>query len=141
MVRFLSRPLGPLLSLLRVLALLGATPLFSAQPTLTEAPAPVPLTAEQKSAIAALDVRLRGVEALIQKVNDPKYRAELDGAIKDFHQRRDAMAKNFDQGLYDNLMHAIISRYQIVALWLKPPLVPSADGKKADAKAAPTASH
>ena len=135
-MKFPTLSFGPLYRLLPLLALLCAAPAFSAQNPPPAAAGPVPLTSEQKAAVDALDIRLAGVETLVQKVTDAKYRAELDRAIKDFQERRDAMARNFDQGLYDNLMHAIISRYQTVALWLKPPLVPPPGAKKAENKSA-----
>jgi hypothetical protein len=84
----------------------------------------IPLTAEQKAALEALDVRVAGVEALIVKIDDPPYKASVIAAVADFKKRRAVQAKNFDAGLYEALMHAVISRYQVVSLWLTPPRVP-----------------
>jgi hypothetical protein len=36
-----------------------------------------------------------------------------------------ALEKNYDQGRYEALMHSVISRYQIIALWLKAAPLPS----------------
>src|SRR5580658_7078113 len=85
------------------------------------------LTPEQKAALAALDVRLAGVEALAAKIDDPDYKAEVARQIEDLKKRRLAIEKNFDPGLYEVLMHSVISRYQVIALWLEPaPLPPHA---------------
>jgi hypothetical protein len=82
------------------------------------------LTSEQKTALAAVDVRLAGVEALAAKIDDPDYKAEVAKQIEDLKRRRLAIEKNFDPGLYEALMHSVISRYQVIALWLKPPPLP-----------------
>lgn len=90
-------------------------------------PAPttsVPLTAEQKTALRAVDVRIAGVESLVAKIDDPAQKAAHVTAVADLKKRRAAMEKNFDPGLYETLMHSVISRYQTVALWLTPPRVP-----------------
>lgn len=90
-------------------------------------PAPaviVPLTAEQKTALRAVDVRIAGVESLVAKIDDPAQKAANVTAVADLKKRRAAMEKNFDPGLYETLMHSVISRYQTVALWLTPPRVP-----------------
>jgi hypothetical protein len=81
----------------------------------------VPLTPEQKTALQAVDVRIAGVEALAAKVDDPAYRENCDSAIRDLKRRRVALEKNFEPGLYEALMHSVISRYQVIALWLTPP--------------------
>ena len=90
-------------------------------------PAPavsVPLTAEQKTALRAVDVRIAGVESLVAKIDDPVQKAANVTAVADLKKRRAAMEKNFDPELYEALMHSVISRYQTVALWLTPPRVP-----------------
>jgi hypothetical protein len=92
-------------------------------------PADNTLTAEQKAALAALDVRLAGVEALAAKIDDPNYKAEVARQIEDLKKRRLAIEKNFDPGLYEMLMHSVISRYQIIALWLKPAPLPAPPAK------------
>jgi len=83
------------------------------------------LSAEQQAALAAVDVRLAGVETLAAKIDDPDYKAEVARQIEDFKETRLAIEKNFDQGRYEALMHSVISRYQVVALWLKAPPLPS----------------
>lgn len=113
-------------------------------------PAPevsVPLTDEQKRALHAIDVRLAGVEALAQKIDDAAYRKTTESAIADLKRRRKALEKNFDAGLHESLMHSVISRYQIIALWLTPPRLPppaksqaaapSAEPGKPDSKSSP----
>ncbi len=85
----------------------------------------VPLTPEQQAALEAIDIRVGAVEALAAKIDDPAYKGAVLSAVKDFRKRRAALAKSFDQGLYEALMHSVISRYQIVALWLKPPALPN----------------
>jgi hypothetical protein len=82
------------------------------------------LTPEQKAALRAIDVRLAGAEALAAKIDDPEYKAEVAKQIEDLKRRRLAIEKNFDPGLYEALMHSVISRYQVIALWLKPPPLP-----------------
>jgi hypothetical protein len=88
-------------------------------------PADNTLTHEQKAALAAVDVRLAGVMALAAKIDDPNYKAEVARQIEDLKKRRLAFEKNFDPGLYEVLMHSVISRYQVIALWLKPAPLPA----------------
>ena len=88
-------------------------------------PADNTLTPEQKTALAAVDVRLAGVVALAAKIDDPNYKAEVARQIDDLKKRRLAIEKNFDPGLYEVLMHSVISRYQVIALWLKPAPLPA----------------
>src|SRR5688572_15118683 len=83
------------------------------------------LTPEQKTALAGVDVRLAGVDALAAKIDNPDYKAEVVRQIEDLKKRRLTLEKNFDQGLYEALMHSVISRYQVTALWLKAPPLPS----------------
>jgi hypothetical protein len=105
--------------------------LLPAQDYLNNVPPPkaapevaVPLTAEQREALRALEVRIAGVEALVPKIDDAKYKAATVAAIADFRKRAAAQARNFDQGLYEALMHAVISRYQVVSLFLTPARIP-----------------
>src|SRR5262245_29867833 len=77
------------------------------------------LTPEQKTALAAVDVRLAGVETLAAKIVDPDYKADVARQIEDLKKTRLAIEKNFDSGRYEALMHSVISRYQVIALWLK----------------------
>jgi hypothetical protein len=88
-------------------------------------PADNTLTPEQKAALAAVEVRLAGVVALAAKIDDPNYKAEVARQIEDLKKRRLAIEKNFDPGLYEVLMHSVISRYQVIALWLKPATLPA----------------
>jgi hypothetical protein len=113
-----------------IFALLTCTvSLLVAQDYSSDKPPPVPeisipLTAEEQAALRAVDVRIAGVEALIAKIDDPAYKASVISAVEDLKRRRAALAKKFDPGLYEALMHAVISRYQVVALWLTPPRLP-----------------
>src|SRR5262245_32220517 len=79
------------------------------------------LTPEQKAALAALDSRLAGVETLARKIDDGSYKVEVVRQIEDLKKSRSAIEKDFDQGRYEVLMHSVISRYQVIALWLKSP--------------------
>src|SRR6478736_6658 len=85
------------------------------------------LTPEQKTALAAVDVRLAGVKTLAAKIDDPDYKAEVARQIEDLKKTRLAIEKDFDQGRYEALMHSVISRYQVIALWLKAPSLPPAE--------------
>lgn len=111
------------------LAGLGLTTL-SGQVTSAEVKAVVAsnLTPEQKTALAAVDARMVGLEAIVAKVDDADYKADCLAAVADLKKRRLDMDKEFDQGLYEILMHSLISRYQVVALWLKPPALPPPAG-------------
>ena len=82
------------------------------------------LTPEQKSALAALDVRLGAVETLAAKIDDADYKTEVGNQIAELKKRRLEIEKEFDQASYEALMHSVISRYQVMALWLKSPLLP-----------------
>jgi hypothetical protein len=95
-----------------------------------EAVVPAPLTDEAKTALAAIDARMVGVEEIAKKVDDPDYKKEVGDQIADLKKRRLALEKNYDQGLSEALMHSVISRYQIIALWLKPPALPPPPGFK-----------
>jgi hypothetical protein len=86
------------------------------------------LTPEQRSALAAVDTRLAGVESLAAKIDDRDYRAEVARQIEDLKKRRLVLEKSFDPGLYETLMHSVISRYQTIALWLKQPALPPPPG-------------
>ena len=124
-----ARPASPLIKsvgLLLVFALSSAalpgqdytTDKPPAAPTIT-----IPLTPEQKAALQAVDVRIAGVEALVAKVDDAAYRENCAAAVRDLKKRRAGLEKNFDPALYESLMHSVISRYQVIALWLTPPRV------------------
>src|SRR5262245_45870455 len=89
------------------------------------------LTTEQKAALAAVDARLAGVEAIAAKIDDPDYKAEVARQIDELKRTRLAVEKNFDQGRYEALMHSVISRYQVIGLWLKaPPSLPASEQNK-----------
>jgi hypothetical protein len=79
------------------------------------------LTSEQEAALSAVDVRLAAVETLAAKIDDPDYTREVARQIEDLKKRRLEVEKNFDQAAYEALMHAIISRYQVMGLWLNSP--------------------
>jgi hypothetical protein len=83
------------------------------------------LTPEQKAALAVIDARLAGVESLAGKIDDPGYKAEVARQIEDLQKSRRALAKDFDPGRYETLMHSVISRYQTIGLWLKEPALPA----------------
>ena len=84
-------------------------------------PVELPLTDDQKAALRAVDVRIGGIEALLGKVDDLVYRAKEAKAVADMKKRRAGLEKNFDPMTYETLMHSVISRYQVIALWLTPP--------------------
>jgi hypothetical protein len=81
----------------------------------------VPLTPEEKTLLAAVDVRLAAVERIAEKVDDPAYKSSVNAAIADLKKRRAALEKKFDPASYETLMHNVIGRYQVIALWLTPP--------------------
>ena len=124
-------------NVLSLLSLAFVTSLAVAQDYGTDKPPPttpeisIPLTAEQKVALHAVEVRLDAVEALAEKIDDPAYKAATIAAIADLKRRARALGKNFDSGLYESLMHSVISRYQIVALWLAPARLPAPQVKSA----------
>lgn len=133
----------------RILLLLGlaASPAFAQdyttdKPAAKAPPVVLPLTDEQKAALRAVDARLAGLEALLAKVDDPTYRAREARAVADMKKRRAGLEKNFDPMTYESLMHSVISRYQVIALWLTPPRLPG-PAPKADAapKSAPASAR
>jgi hypothetical protein len=79
------------------------------------------LTAEQKAALNALNTRLAAVKTLAAKIDDSAYKAEVARQIDELNRSRAKIERNFDQAAYEALMHSVISRYQVVALWLKSP--------------------
>lgn len=98
-----------------------------------EAATAVPLTPEQKTLLEAVDIRIGGIEALLPRLDDEKFKASTLAAIADLKKRRTSLGRNFDQGLYEALMHQVIGRYQVVQLWLKPPRVPAPAEKSSGA--------
>jgi hypothetical protein len=94
---------------------------LSDEPEADRAGTPSP---EQKSALTAIDIRLAAVAELAAKIDDADYKAEVGRQIQDLKNRRQALEKNFEPALYETLMHAVISRYQVTALWLKSPPPP-----------------
>src|SRR5688572_26035028 len=87
------------------------------------------LTPEQKTALAALDVRLAAAKDLAAKIDDADYKADVERQVEDLQKRRLALEKNFDPALYETLMHSVISRYQVTALWLKSPPPPQDESR------------
>src|SRR5688572_13794282 len=79
------------------------------------------LTPEQRTALAAVDVRLGALDDLAAKIDDADYQADVVKQIEELKNRRLALEKNFDPALYETLMHSVISRYQVAALWLRSP--------------------
>lgn len=131
-ITFLCRAVATALNrLLRIslAALLGGAVAVLAQDYGNDKPSPVPevavpLTAEQKAQLQAVDVRIAGVETLIEKVDEPAYKANCVAAVKDMRKKRASLERNFDPASYETLMHSVISRYQVIALWLTPPRLP-----------------
>ena len=120
-----------LLCLLLPLATLGlaaAEPAAKVTSAELDAVVGTALTPEQKIVLAAVDARIVGVEAIIAKVDDPEYKEDILSQLADLKKRRLELEKNFDQGLYEVLMHSVISRYQVIALWLKAPALPPPPG-------------
>lgn len=91
------------------------------KPAAKAPPVPIPLTDEQKAALRAVDVRIKGVEAMVARIDDATYRAKEAKAVADMKKRRAGLETNFDPMTYESLMHSVISRYQVIALWLTPP--------------------
>jgi hypothetical protein len=125
-------------TLARIILMLGvvASPAFAQdyttdKPAAKAPPVVLPLTDEQKAALRAVDVRVTGLEALVAKIDDPTYRTKEAKAVADMKKRRAELAKNFDPMTYETLMHSVISRYQVIALWLTPPRLPG-PGQKAE---------
>ena len=115
-----------------LIALTFASPVVLAQDYGNDKPPPpvpevsIPLTPAEKATLHAIEVRLVGVEALAAKIDDPKYQASVQADIGDMKKRHAALEKKYDAGPAEALMHSVISRYQIVALWLRPAPLPSA---------------
>ena len=126
-----------------ITSVVAATPLvaqdYSADKPPPAAPAvEIPLTPEEKTQLAAVDIRLAAVEALLPKIEDPSFKRSTLTAIADLKKRRAGLEKRFDPALYEALMHQVIGRYQVVALWLQPPRVP-APAESGQQKAQPDA--
>ena len=102
------------------------------KPAAKPPPVALPLTDEQQAALRAVDVRIKGVEALIEKIDDPAYRAKETRAVADMKKRRLGLEKNFDPMTYETLMHSVIGRYQLIALWLTPPRESVTPGRKSE---------
>jgi N-acyl-D-amino-acid deacylase len=65
------------------------------------------------------------VEKIAASIDDASYQAEVARQIDELKKSRLAIEKDFDQARYEALMHSVISRYQVVALWLKSPPLPA----------------
>ena len=120
-ITYLSLILSPLLAIAGVLAGAADTTHSADQ---HQAISGSRLTPEQATALAAIDMRLAGVEKLAQRIDDAGYRSEVGRQIEDLKERRRKLEEEFDPSLYESLMHSVISRYQVIALWLKPPPLP-----------------
>jgi hypothetical protein len=112
-----------LLSLAALALALPASNGFAAEPAAAAVPEH---NDEQKALVKALDSELGRFEALIKKVDDPKYAEFLTGQLKGLRERRDAFLKvAFDGGKYDELRYDLNVEYQRAAQWLLPPLAPT----------------
>lgn len=111
-------------------AFAAAAPSDGAAPAAATAAQSAPgITPEQESALRAIDGRIDALAELGARVEDTAYRTATVAAVEDFRRRRRALAREYDAGLYEALMHAVISRYQVVSLWLTPAReLPPADG-------------
>jgi hypothetical protein len=67
------------------------------------------------------------------RIDDAAYKASVNSSIVDLKKRRAALEKKFDPASYETLMHNVIGRYQVIALWLTPPRTPPPAGKATDA--------
>ena len=85
----------------------------------------IPLTDAERAQLKAIDARIVGVEAIAEKIDDPAYKEATVKAIVDLKKRKAALERKFDPGLAEALMHSVISRYQMIALWLRPAPLPA----------------
>ena len=85
----------------------------------------IPLTPEEKGSLHAIEVRIAGVEAQLPRIDDPAYKARVESDLRDFRRRLAVLQKKYDPASYEALMHSVIGRYQVNALWLAPPRVPA----------------
>ncbi len=125
--------------LLSAAVLAFATPLYSAENASTvsaaataPASAPVARTAEQKTALDALDA-LDGVlarfEAMLNRDDDGKHKAAEQPVFDAFTKRRAPLGQTFDQGRYDELRVDLNLEYQRLASWLAAPTTPPVPAK------------
>jgi hypothetical protein len=112
-----------LLALLPVARVIAADePAAATETAKPAAPAAPPeFTDEQKQQLKNVDADIQRFEALVAKVDDAKYAAEVKEQIDGFKKRRDTMhTVAFDSGKYDELRFELNSEYQRVAMWLAP---------------------
>jgi len=83
----------------------------------------IPLTPAEKASLHAVEVRIAGVEAQLPRIDDPVYKARVESDVRDFKRRLAVLQKKYDPASAEALMHSVISRYQVTALWLAPPRV------------------
>lgn len=106
-----------------ILALLLATaPGLPAQPAPATAPAASPsLTPEQVTALKALDADIARLDAVLEKITEPRLHALTKSFIDVFKTTRATLGTTFDQVKHDELKFEVIAEFQRMSLWLAAP--------------------
>jgi len=106
-----------------ILALLLATaPGLPAQPAPAAAPAEIPaLTPEQVTALKALDADIARLDAVLEKITEPRLHELTKSFIDVFKTTRAALGTTFDQVKHDELKFEVIAEFQRMSLWLAAP--------------------
>jgi hypothetical protein len=125
MMKRLTSSAGAIIAAAMLLTPLGAQDSVDGKRPPPAPSAEIPLTPGEKAQLASVDIRLAAVEALVAKIDDPNFRSSTVSALADLKKRRAALGKKFDSAGFETLMHQVIGRYQVVALWLQPPRIPA----------------
>jgi hypothetical protein len=106
-----------------ILALLLATgPGLPAQPAPAAAPAASPaLTPEQVTALKALDADIARLDAVLEKLTEPRLHTLTKSFLDVFKETRATLGITFDQVKHDELKFEVIAEFQRMSLWLAAP--------------------
>jgi hypothetical protein len=84
------------------------------------APAAVPATPQQKTALEALDRAVARFDILLARDDDARHQAAARTVLDGLKKRRDALHLAFDQSKYDDLRTELNLEYQRLAAWVGP---------------------
>ena len=113
-----------------VVVLFGSPGLSAAQSSAKPPAASETQTEEQKTAFKLLDALYARIEALLEKVDDPQFKATATASYDALKVRREALRKNFVSGTYDDLKYDATIDHHRLATWLNDPSVKKLPGSE-----------
>lgn len=98
---------------------LSAPGLLGAASARDSAPAAAAESDEQKAAFKVLDALFARIDALLEKISDPPYKAQAKASVDALKERREALRRNFAQGTYEDLKFDATIDHHRIASWLE----------------------